>query len=398
VKAPVLYLDYAAATPLDRRVLAAMQPYLTDHFANPSALHTPGRAQQAALETARQRVAKVLGAKPAEIIFTSGSTEAANLAIQGVMHGFPQARMVVSAIEHPAVLATAAGLEAHGHQAGEVVVGESGSVDPLQVVAAIDDMTVLVCVQYANNEIGSLQPVAKIAAEIARIRADRTQRGVIRPLYLYCDAAQAGLLSLAVARLGVDLMSLGGSKIYGPAGSGCLYVRTGTQLQPLLYGGGQEGGIRPGTENLAAAVGLAMALELVQTGRVDETKRQSTLRDWLWQELSHKVSGLLLNGSLTARLPGNLNFAVEGASGESLVAHLDAAGVAVATGSACTAANQEPSHVLLAIGRTQTQAASSVRVSWGRGTTKADLQKFVTAFTKVAPRVRQLHDGHHPVQ
>jgi cysteine desulfurase len=385
-----LYADYAAATPLDPRVLQAMQPYLADRFANPSSLHSPGRAQHAVLEDARKRIAGVLGAKPAEIIVTSGSTEAINLAIQGVLQAFPHARTVVSAIEHEAVWAVASGMEARGWQTGIVTVGESGVLDPAQVAAAINDLTVLVCLHYANNEIGTIQPITKVAAEIARVRADRKQRGVTYPLYFFCDAAQAGLLSLAVARLGVDLLSIGGSKIYGPAGSGLLYVRTGTQLQPVLYGGGQENGLRPGTENVAAAVGLATALELVQADRVSESKRQAPLRDWLWRELTTHIDGLLLNGTMNPRLPGNLNLVVTGAAGETLVSHLDAAGIAVATGSACTAASEEPSHVLLAIGRSQQQAESSLRITFGRGTTKTDLQSLSRGLQKVVPRVRQL--------
>ncbi|HUC86858.1 MAG TPA: cysteine desulfurase family protein [Candidatus Saccharimonadales bacterium] len=383
------YFDYAAATPLDPRVLKAMQPYLTERFANPSSLHTPGREQRAALTDARKRIAGVLGAKPAEIIFTSGSTEGINLAMQGVLRGFPQSRVVISAIEHEAVVAVASGLE-RGWQVGTITVGESGVVDSLQLAAAIDDTTVLVCLQYANNEIGSLQPISRVAAEVARIRADRLRRGVTRPLYLFCDAAQAGMLSLAVARLGVDLLTMGGSKIYGPPGSGFLYVRTGTQLQPILYGGGQENSVRPGTENVAAAVGLAAALELVQADRAAEAKRQAGLRDWIWQELRQQLDGLLLNGTMNPRLPSNLNLVVNGAPGETLVAHLDAAGIAVATGAACLAASDDPSPVLLAIGRTPEQAAASLRLTLGRGTSKADAQSLVNTLRKVVPRVRQL--------
>jgi cysteine desulfurase len=385
-----IYLDYAAATPLDARVLKAMQPYLSDHFANPSSLHTPGREQRKALEAARKRIARSLGAKPAEIIFTSGSTEGINLAMRGVLQAFPRARVVVSAIEHEAVRAVADGLGAQGGLAGLITVGESGVVAPAQVVAAIDDTTVLVCLHYANNEIGTIQPIAKVAVEVARIRAERLQRGVTYPLYLFCDAAQAGLLNLQVARLGVDLLSMGGSKLYGPAGSGFLYVRTGTKLAPLWRGGGQEGGLRPGTENVAAAVGLAAALELVQAGRQTETKRQAALRDWLWQELTTRLDGLTLNGALNPRLPGNLNFVVSGASGEALVAHLDAQGVGGATGSACTAANQDPSRVLLAIGRSPAEAESSLRLTIGHHTSKAELEQVVKVVAAVVPRVRKL--------
>ena len=389
-----LYLDYAAATPLDPRAHTAMEPYLKGEFANPSSLHTPGRRQRAALEGARTQIARVLGAKPAEIIFTSGSTEAANLAMQGVMKGFPRGRVVISAIEHEAVRQVAAGLGHEGHQTGVLTVESSGGVRPEQVATVIDDHTVLVCVQYANNEVGSIQPIAKIAAEIARVRADRIARKVATPLYFYCDAAQAGLLNLQVARLGVDLLSMGGSKLYGPAGSGFLYVRTGVSLRPIMFGGGQERSLRSGTENVAAAVGLAQALELVQADRATEARRQAVLRDWLWQELSTHIEGLTLNGGIKSRLPGNLYFSVTGAAGETLVSYLDAEGIAVATGSACTAAHQEPSHVLLALGLSREQAESSLRITLGRATTKTDLQRLVRVLTAAVPRVRQLLPQH----
>lgn len=384
------YLDYAAATPLDLAVLNAMQPHLTQEFANPSSLHRVGREQAKALESARVRVAKVLGAKPTEIIFTSGSTESAVLAITGVARAVPMSRLVVGSIEHEAVLNTVARLEDEGHQEGIIAVTADGLVSPEQVAAAVDDMTVLVCVQYANNEIGTIQPIGKIGAAIAEIRADRLVRGVTRPLYFYCDAAQAGSLNLQVARLGVDLMSLGGSKLYGPSGSGILYVRTGTELHTLGGGGGQESGLRGGTENVAAAVGFATALERVQASRTADIKRESALRDWLWKEIQHQLPEAIRNGAASPRLAGNLNFTIPGADGETLVAYLDKEGYAVATGSACTASNDKPSHVLLAIGCSTEAATSSLRITIGRPTTKTELQGFVKALVKIVPRVQEL--------
>jgi cysteine desulfurase len=383
------YFDYAAATPLDSRVLTAMQPYLKGVFANPSSLYVLGRQAHQELEMARKRIAKVLGAKPSEIIFTSGSTEAINIAIQGVARIRRNGRLVASTIEHEAVRACLAGMEAEGHQAGMITVGGDGLVQPLQVAAAIDDLTTLVCIQYVNNEIGTIQPITAIAAEVARVRADRVARGVTTPLYLYCDAAQAGLLNLQVARLGVDMLSMGGSKLYGPAGSGFLYIRTGTRIHPVLFGGGQESGLRGGTENLPAAVGLATALELIQANRSAEVKRQTALRDQLWQALG-AIKGISVNGDMKQRLGGNLNITVEGASGEALVAHLDAAGMAVATGSACTAAKQEPSHVLRALGLSPAQSQSSLRITLGYPTTKAEVARLVQALQTVISRVREL--------
>jgi len=385
-----VYLDYAAATPLDTAVLKAMQPYLTERFANPSSLHTLGRQQQQALEAARKQVARALGAKPTEIIFTSGSTEAANLAVQGVAIAHPHRRLVATTVEHESVLGAVAERELLGSPAGRITIGDTGVVDPAAVAAAIDDLTVLVCVQYANNEIGTIQPLAKIAAELAVIRSDRAARGVTTPLYLYCDAAQAGLLNLQVARLGVDLMSMGGSKLYGPAGSGFLYVRTGVQLQPLAAGGGQESGLRSGTENLPAAVGLAAALERIQAGRQTEAQRQKSLRDSLWKELSRNIDGVELNGTMTPRLPGNLNIRLAGIDGETLVAYLDKEGFAVATGSACTAAHQDPSHVLTAIGLSIPEAESSLRITLGKKTTKAETQRFAKELVNQVAHLRTM--------
>jgi len=392
-----IYFDYAAAMPPHPRVLKAMAPYFKSGWANPSSLHAPGRAAHQALEAARAGVAKALGAKPTEIIFTSGSTEAANMAIQGVAKLRRSGRLVASAIEHEAVLECLTAMEGEGHQTGIITVGEQGVIQAGQVTAAIDDLTTLVCVQYANNEIGAIQPIATITAEIAAIRADRESRRITTPLYLYCDAAQAGLLNLQVARLGVDLLSLGGSKLYGPAGSGVLYVRTGVQLRPVVFGGGQENGLHSGTANLPGAVGLATALEIMQSDRASEAKRQVVLRDGLWQALQ-KLPGVTINGSLKQRLAGNLNITIEGASGETLVAHLDAAGLAVATGSACAAANQDPSHVLMALGRTREQASSSLRITVGRPTTKTEVQQLHRALIKLVPRVRELSGHGRPVQ
>lgn len=382
-----VYFDYAASTPVDDRVLKVMDEYQRQHFGNPGSLHRLGRAANRTLEDARARVAKVLGAKRSEIVFTSGSTETANLAILGVATRFPDAGFVTLKIEHEAVLQPLASLE--GCKVVRVDTGGEGVVRADEIAAAIDNATVLVAVQYANNEIGAVQPIAKIGAEIARIRQSRKAAGNVLPLYLYCDAAQAGLLSLQVARLEVDLMSMGGSKLYGPPGSGFLYVRTGTELLPVIHGGGQESGLRSGTQNVAAALGLARALELVQQDRQEESRRQARLRDDLWQRLQ-RTEGLRVNGSLKTRLPGNLNFLVEGASGEALVSHLDAAGFAVATGSACTAANEEPSHVLLAIGRTPKQAESSLRITLGRPTTAAEVEALATALEHAIRRVREL--------
>jgi cysteine desulfurase len=385
-----VYLDYAAGTPMDPKVYLAMQPYLTKLVANPSAAHSLGRAAGEVLEDARRRIAKVLGAKPAEIIFTSGSTEAALIAIQGVARAHPSRRLVASVIEHEAVLAQLGVAEHSGHQTGMIIVGESGVVQPAQVASAIDDMTVLVCLQYVNNEIGTLQPLAAVASEIARIRADRATRGVLTPLYLYSDAAQAGLLNLQASRLGVDLLSMGGDKLYGPVGTGFLYVRTGTELASVMVGGGQERGLRSGTPNVAGAVGLATALELVQADREAESKRQRDLCELITKTVTTKLQGVMVNGDTKQRLGGNLNLSFENVDGEELAAHLDAAGFAVATGAACRVGEENPSYVLQALGRSPQQAVASLRITVGRPVTKRDAERFTTALVRAVQRVREL--------
>lgn len=388
-----VYLDYAASTPIDPAVAKAVQQAKTEFFANPSSLHSPGRAAGKKLTEARARIAKALGAKPAEITFASGSTEAANMAILGIANHYPNTRIVASAIEHEAVLQTLEHLEKEGRQIGIIPVTHEGMVVPEQVAAGVDDLTSLVCIQYANNEIGTIQQIAKISQLIQKIREDRGRRGITTPLLLYCDAAQAGLLSLQVSRLGVDLLSMGGSKIYGPSGIGFLFVRTGVELSPIIFGGGQESGKRSGTPSVSLAVGMAEALERQQSTRASEAKRQQSLRDHLWKKLK-VLDGIEVNGSLKSRLPGNLNITISGAPGEDLVSHLDAAGFAVATGSACSAANEEPSHVLRAIGRSVPEASQSLRISLGRQTTKAEVESLARALPKVVERVRTLAGGH----
>lgn len=381
------YFDYAAATPIDPLVKEAMDTYEAANFANPSSMHSPGRQAKKTLEAARATISQVLGAKPAEIVFTSGSTEAAQIAVGGVLGRFLGAEAAVAEIEHKAVL----GAIASSAQKPPRIIpcSFSGITSPEAARDAISDNTVLVCVQYANNEIGTLQPIIKIAAEIKRLRAERLSRGIDLPLYFYCDAAQAGLLSLQVSRLGVDLLSMGSSKIYGPAGTGFLYIRTGTQLKPLHRGGGQEGGLRSGTENVAGAVGISRALSLIQATRTEESQRLTQMRQRLLQIITNKIEDVTLHGTLDHRLPHNLHLSFKGCRGETLAAHLDAVGFAVATGSACMASNDSPSHVLTAIGCTEAVAESSIRVSWGRFTQEDDLAAFAEALIKAVAAIRQ---------
>ncbi len=371
-----IYLDYAAATPLDPSVLKAMQPYLASDFGNPSSLYELARRAKYALEGSRAEVAGVIGAKKSEIIFTAGATEAINLAIQGVARRFPGKKLVATAIEHEAVLATQAVLKESGWGSELVRVRPNGLVDLEKLEAAIDDETVLVNLMYANNEIGTIQPLARAVALIEKIRANRRQTSNPLPLYLHSDAAQAAnYLDLHVSRLGVDLMSLNGSKIYGPKQTGILYVRTGVTMMPLIYGGGQERGWRSGTENVAGAVGFATALNLVQSLRKIEAKRQGELRDQLLAGIQSSIAGLRINGDMTKRLPNNLNISIPGADGEALVMALDARGLAASTGSACSTGRLDPSHVLQALGLDKKQCNSSLRLTLGRLTTRAEINQ-----------------------
>ena len=367
--APIIYLDHSAATPVSPAVIAAMQPYLDELFYNPSATYLAARKVHDALETARARVAHWLGTRPSEIIFTAGGTEANNLAIHGVMRLYPDANIVVGATEHEAVL-----VPAQRYDCRQVAVTSNGSILIESLQQQIDDETVLVSIMYANNEIGTLQPLKKVAQIINEVRAARQAAGNSLPIYFHSDACQAGnYLDLHVSRLGVDLLTINGGKIYGPKQSGALYVKGGLQLQPLIDGGGQERGLRSGTENVAQAVGLAAALDQVQPRRYDEAKRLQSLQGYFAKQLAKLVPGAVLTGSLKNRLPNNIHLTVPGFDNERLLIQLDEQGIMAAAGSACSASNDEPSHVLRAIGLGDTDAQSSLRFTMGQMTTKADI-------------------------
>ncbi|HEX3082722.1 MAG TPA: cysteine desulfurase family protein [Candidatus Saccharimonadia bacterium] len=390
MSAPI-YLDHAATTPLDPAVLEAMLPYLKNQYANPSSLYTAARETRRAVETARAQIAGVLGAKTTEIVFTSGGTEGNNLAIQGVLRAHPGAHWAASAIEHDAVLAAAEPLAAEGHEFTAVPVKPGGIVSPEAVTSAITDQTVLVSIMLANNEIGTIQPIADIAKLVAEVRTQRAKRGITLPLYLHTDAVQAAnYLDLHVVRLGVDLLTLNGSKIYGPKGSGALYIRHSTVLSPLMFGGGQERGRRSGTENVAGIVGLAAALVQASARREAEARRLTPLRDHLIEGVVAAVPDAVLNGDPKRRLPNNVNFTLPGAEGEALVLYLDNAGVMASTGSACSTGSLDPSHVLLAIGRTAAEANSSLRLTLGRATTAADIEAVIKHLPPIVQRLREL--------
>jgi cysteine desulfurase len=371
-----IYLDFAAATPLDVRVLKAMQPFYSEKFFNPSATYLAAKDVSHDLGDARARVAAQLGTRPAEIIFTAGGTEANNLAIRGVMEQFPDANLVVSAIEHESVLAPA-----HEYDCREVGVGADGTIDLNQLEKLIDDKTVLVSVMYANNEVGTIEPLREVAELVAKKRAERGKDGL--PLYLHTDACQAAnYLDLHVARLGVDMMTINGGKIYGPKQSGALYVGAHVELKAQILGGGQERNLRSGTENVAQCVGLAEALEIAQTMRHDETKRLQELQTNFFEELEKELPTTVVNSSRKKRLPNNLHITIPGVDNERLLMQLDETGILAAAGSACSASDEEPSHVLRAMGVSDADAQSSLRATMGRGTTKTDIDAFLAALQR----------------
>lgn len=382
---PKLYFDYAAATPLDERVLAAMQPFFTEQFYNPSSTYTAGRQVRVALDEARAKVAHWLGARPSEVLFTAGATESINLAIHGVMRQFPEANVVVSAIEHEAVLASA---RCYAHTLAPVQ--PTGSVDVEALLKQIDDRTVLVSVGYANNELGTIQPLREIALGLAEIRARRRLANNDLPLYLHTDASQAAnYLDLHAARLGVDLLTLNGGKMYGPKQTGVLYVKAGVTLGPLIFGGGQEQGLRSGTENVPGFVGLAAALDLAQQDRRETVQKLSLLRDELQKRIVAALPDTVVNGNLKKRLPNSLHLSWPGVDGERLVMLLDQHGLQAATGSACAANKQTASHVLRAIGLADELLQGSLRLSLGAHTTPEATLQAAELLTALVPQARR---------
>lgn len=373
-----IYLDYSAATPVSDEVLAAAMPYFQQKFYNPSARYLAAKGVRDDLRQARKQVGAQLGIKADEVFFTAGGTEANNIAVHGIMQQYPGARCVISQIEHDALYAPA-----HEYDCVLAPVSETGIVDVKQLEQLIDDNTVLVSVMYVNSEIGTIQPLREIAHALERIRKDRFERGVKLPLIFHTDACQApNHLDIQIANLGVDMMTLNGGKIYGFKQSGCLYVDRHVGLQPIIRGGGQEGGVRSGTENVAHAIGLATALEDAAKRRRQLTKDMDELQRFFIRELEQM--GGVINGSTKRRIANNINVSLPGTSNERLMMQLDMAGIAVATGSACHASkSEEPSRVLTAIGLSKEMAQSSLRLSMGRDTTKQQLQTVVDTLTSI---------------
>lgn len=365
-----VYLDYAAATPMDESVFLAMKPYFTERFYNPSATYLNAKQVSRDVEQARQQVSSLLGVRPAEVIFTAGGTEANNLAISGIMQKYPKGHVVVSSVEHDSVSRTA---QQYDHSL--LSVKEDGRIKLDELGKIIRDETVLVSIMYVNNELGTVMPLRKVAKIIADIRDDRRKRNVNTPLYFHTDACQAGLyLDIHCARLGVDMMTLNGGKMYGPKQSGALYVETGTQLEPIIRGGGQEWGKRSGTENVAGIVGFACALRSAIENQKDHNPRLIKLQDTFIRGLTSISTDITVNGSTQYRTPNNVHITIPGYDNERIMMELDEDGVMCAVGSACSASNDEPSHVLKAIGLSDQEAQSSLRFTFGKSTTQSDIE------------------------
>ncbi|MDA1279093.1 MAG: cysteine desulfurase family protein [Chloroflexi bacterium] len=378
------YLDHAATTPVRAEVLEKMLPYFTEKFGNPSSLYALAGEARYGLDEAREQVASVLSAHPGEIVFTGGGSESNNTAIKGVANARPQGsfgrgHIVTTAIEHHAVIHPVEQLEKLGYAATYVGVDEHGLVDPEEVAAAITGDTFLVSVMMVNNEVGTVQNISKISE---RVRDAAASAG--GDVVIHTDAVQAaGKLSLDVNDLGVDLMSLSGHKIYGPKGVGVLFVRRGVELDPLIAGGGQERQRRSGTENVPSIVGMGEAMMLIEAERPTSRLRMQTLSNMLIEGISERIPDSKFNGHYIKRVPEIVNFSFSGVEGEPVLLGLDFKGVAASSGSACSSASLEPSHVLLAMGVSPDVAVGSVRISMGRETTVDDIDDVLMALPQV---------------
>ena len=378
----LIYMDHAGTTKLDSRVLAVMMPYLTDAFGNASQLYSLGAQSRAGVEAAREQVADLIGANSSEIYFTSGGSESDNWALLGIAHANEQRgdHIITSQVEHEAVLKSAKFLEKHGLHVTYLPVDEYGLVDPGDVKKAITDRTVLVSVMHANNEVGTIEPVAEIG-KITR------EKGV----YFHVDAVQTvGSIPVNVDEIGCDLLSMSAHKFYGPKGVGAAYIRRRTKIGAYMNGGGQEGGRRAGTHNTPGIVGLGEAARLAKEEMPTSQPRITALRDKLTQGIRDRIEGLKYNGHPTKRLPNNVNFCLFWAEGEAILLTLDAYGICASSGSACTSGSLDPSHVLLAMGIPAEIAHGSLRFTLGKENTDAQVDTVLDVLPKVVQRIRDM--------
>jgi cysteine desulfurase len=383
----IIYLDHAATTPVKPAVLDAMRPYFTEHFGNPSSIYSIARESKKVIDAARAQVAKALGAIPDEIYFTSGGSESDNWAIKGIAFANRKKgnHIITSAIEHHAVLHTCQYLEKEGFSVTYLPVDSSGLVDPQVLEKAITDKTILISIMYANNEIGTIEPVAELGAIARKYK-----------IYFHTDAVQAiGNIPINVKEQNIDLLSLSAHKFYGPKGCGALYIRKGVKIDNLIHGGGQESRRRAGTENIAGIVGLGKAIELATTDIGGHNARIAALRDRLLKGILDTIPYARLNGHPVNRLPGNLNVSFEFIEGESMLLWLDDEGICGSTGSACTSGSLEPSHVMLAIGLPHEIAHGSLRLTIGDANTEQDVDRVLDVLPKVVAKLREMSPLYH---
>lgn len=404
----LIYLDHAATTPVDPAVVKAMQPYWSQEYSNPSALYKSGRRAHEAISQARADIAEVLNCKPTEIIFTAGGTESNNLAILGMAQEHQNTynkpgHIITTPIEHHSVLHAVEALKGWGWKISYAPVNREGFVELDALKKLVKKDTALISIMYANNEIGTIEPITEVGKWLNGLNKVRMQKGLPRILF-HTDACQAGgSLSLDTHELKTDLLTLNGSKVYGPKQIGILYMRSGVKLKPVIHGGGQERDLRSGTENVPGIIGLSVALTNAQKNRSKENKRLLTLQKHFVDRLSKKVKDVKLNGpaisanlknkpgqDLLNRLPNNINISFNGIEGESLMLYLDSYNIAVATGSACATASLDPSHVLVAIGQPKDAAYSAVRISMGKDTTKESLDYVISVLSDLVPMLRKV--------
>ena len=384
----IIYMDHAGTTPLDPRVLEAMMPYFSEQFGNPSSIHTFGQEARRTLDDSREKVSGILGCRMSEIVFTSGGTESDNAAIKGAVAALKETgnHIITSSIEHHAVLHACQYLENLGYEVTYLPVDCYGVVDPDDVARAIKDRTILVSVMYANNEIGTIEPISEIAS-LVKERAKAMERTIV----VHTDGVQAaGFLDLDLRKLGVDMLSLSSHKFHGPKGSGVLCIRRGTPFLPQQLGGGQERERRSGTENIPGIVGTAVALEIADMEREHVSRTCSRLRDMIIQGIHSRISGAHLNGHPTMRLPNNVNFSVEYVEGEPILLGLDMAGIAASSGSACSSGSLEPSHVLLALGQSADLARGSLRLTLGRDNTEEEVEYLLPVLVDLVRQLREM--------
>lgn len=384
-----IYLDHASTTPIGKKVARVMAVCQAKIYGNATSLHRVGREAKTELIKARKTISQILNCKPEEIVFTGSGTESDNLAILGASRAVKNGEIsgifptvIVSTIEHHAVLHSAEQLEKEGYKVLKLKVDKDGIVDLAELERNITSDTVLVSIMYANNEIGTIQPIK----EIAKIIKQKNPKTLF-----HTDACQAtGYLDLNVQNLGVDLMTVNGSKIYGPKGIGVLYVKSGVKMEPIIWGGGQERGLRSGTENIISIVGMAEALKISDVKRKSESDKETKLRDYFIKQVLAKIPKVVVNGSLEKRLPNNINISILDIEGEAMLLWLDKYGVCCSTGSACDSQSLEPSHVILALGKPYEYANGALRFTLGRSTTKKDLDYVLKVLPKIASDLRKI--------